>query len=150
MTTSELLALRIRQLAKHEEDLATAAETLRQARVASREEFNRRFHARLIRKEHKPGSLVLIRNTHERRPKSDPRYFGPYQVIRYTRGGAYKLAELDGTELADSVAAFRLIPYITRIKPELEKLAKLDKTLNDESASEGDVSEIKPWELDSD
>jgi hypothetical protein len=82
MSTSDLLVLRIRQLSKHDADIAAAAETLRQARIASREEFNKRFHARLIRQEHKSGSLVLMRNAKDPRPKSEPRYFGPYEVIR--------------------------------------------------------------------
>ena len=46
--------------------------------------------------------------------KSKPRYLGPYQVCRQSRNGAYILQELDGSVLRQKVAAFRIIPYISR------------------------------------
>ena len=48
MSTSDLLALRIRQLAKREEDLEAAADTLKKARIASKKAFERKFFAKLI------------------------------------------------------------------------------------------------------
>jgi hypothetical protein len=47
--------------------------------------------------------------------KTEDRYLGPYEVHRKNKGGAYILKELDGSMLkGDPVAAFRLLPYITR------------------------------------
>jgi transposase InsO family protein len=120
MTTSELLALRIRQLQKHPRDIAHAAEILRKSRFASKQQFEKRFKRRLQQTDHHPGDLVLLRNMkHEGTVSLDlkvtDRYLGPYEVHRKNRGGAYELKELDGTHFKQApVAAFRLLPYITR------------------------------------
>jgi hypothetical protein len=34
--------------------------------------------------------------------------------VRQTQGGSYVLEEMDGSELLDHVAAYRLIPYVQR------------------------------------
>ena len=63
ISTSELLALRMRQIRKHPDDLARAAKVLQKARFASKAQFEQRFIKRLSRDEYKPGELVLVRNT---------------------------------------------------------------------------------------
>ena len=55
------------------------------------------------------GDLVLYRNTRvekEASRKSKPRYLGPMVVVRRTKGGAYVLAELDGTVSFTRFAVF--------------------------------------------
>ena len=118
--TAELLQLRARQIAKHPKDVKRAAETLRQARFASKQQFERRFLKRLGQEIYQPGELVLARNTeiemsHDR--KHQPRYLGPYEVEERTIKGNYRLKELDGTVLRNKYAAFRILPYITRNHP---------------------------------
>ena len=65
----------------------------------------------------RPGSLVLVRNTHIKKEfnrKTKPRYLGPMVVLRQTTGGSYLLAELDGAVSRLRYTAFRLIPYYPR------------------------------------
>lgn len=130
MTSVDLLTLRIRQLSRHEEDIATAAENLRNARFRSKEQFERRYRKRLVQKSYQPGSLVIVRNLRiemEHGRKTKPRYLGPYEVIRQTKGGSYILAEMDGHVMRQAYAAFRLLPYITRSnKRIIARLAEYD------------------------
>ena len=119
MTDVELIMARTRQLAKMPEDLARARETLEKSRFESKEKFDRRFGQRIRRTSFVPGELVIIRNsplekTVSINKKVENRYMGPYRVVRETRGKAYVLAELNGNVLRASVAAFRLIPYVSR------------------------------------
>lgn len=119
MSDIELLAARTRQLLKLPGDVQRAASILKKSRFQSKEAFERKFGRRMIEKEFLPGEPVLLRNnqledTVSIARKVDNRYMGPYQVVRQTRGGSYILAEMDGTPLRTTVAAFRLIPYVRR------------------------------------
>ena len=119
MTDEELLAARIRQIAKMPEDVLRARETLRKSRFQSAIKFEEKFGRRIRRVSYKPGNLVLIRNSPNENTVSINkkvlnRYLGPYCVVRETRGKAYVLREMNGNILKTSVAAFRLIPYIQR------------------------------------
>jgi hypothetical protein len=92
------------------------------------------------------GDLVLIRNTSIEKSldrKMQPRYLGPYVVVRRNKGGSYFLAELDGSVLHRKVGAFRVIPYFPRKAipiPDLdavldsteEGLDELEERLDDE------------------
>ena len=65
----------------------------------------------------KPGTLVLVRNSRietSHSCKSQPRYFGPYVVVRRITGGSYVVAEVDGSTSDKRIAAFRLLPYFAR------------------------------------
>ena len=124
MATEDLLAARIKQLAKMPQDLARARKILKQSRFQSSQAFEKKFGRRLIMQAHVPGSLVLMRNvplenTMAISRKTTCRYMGPYQVIGQTKGNSYWLCELDGTRMKIPVAAFRLIPYVKR--EDLEK-----------------------------
>jgi hypothetical protein len=117
MTTSDLLALRMRQLQKHPDDVARAARVLKKARFISKLQFEQRFIKRLFRDEYKKGELVLVRNTaielsHNR--KSLPRYLGPFQVDERSSEKSYILRDLDGSLQKKRTAAYRLLPYISR------------------------------------
>ena len=127
MSRTELLTLRMRQLEKRQEDLDKAAELLTQTRLRSKEQFERRFKRRLFTDNHKEGALVLVRNTTVEKSmnrKSKPRYLGPFEVVRRTKGGSYVLKELDGSIWSQKVAAFRLLPYILRDPLRLQELRR--------------------------
>jgi len=148
MSTEDLLVMRARQLEKHPDDVERAAETLRKARFASKEYFERRFIKRLSRTIYKRGDLVIVRNTkielsHNR--KHQPRYIGPYEVIRRTESGNYKLKELDGTVMHYSYAAFRILPYITRNHEFMRNHIQIDESDRSDTDSE---SESEPEDSD--
>jgi hypothetical protein len=61
--------------------------------------------------------LVLIHNTQIEKSlnkKMHARYIGPLIIVLCNYGGAYILAELDGTVLHCPIAAFQLLPYFAR------------------------------------
>jgi hypothetical protein len=70
--------------------------------------------------------------------KTKPRYLGPFEVDRRTKGGSYVLKEMDGANLRQAVAAFRLYSYISRDYPSFEILLQGD--LTNDSNSETDLS----------
>ncbi|KAI5823907.1 hypothetical protein K523DRAFT_195730, partial [Schizophyllum commune Tattone D] len=116
MSTSDLLALRIRQLERLKTDVQRAAKTLHKARFISKGQFERRFQKKLLSEDYKPGQLVLLRNqTAENKISAEAkvasRFLGPYAVVRRNRGGAYILCELDGSILSGAAAPRRLLPY---------------------------------------
>lgn len=122
MTSSELLALRMRQLDKREEDVARAADAIKMARMSSKEQFERRFHSRLRKIPLQPGQLVLVRDVSRDTNlagKYTPRYAGPYEVVRMTKKETYVIKELNGAVLRQGFAGFRLLPYRSRVPSDL-------------------------------
>jgi hypothetical protein len=149
MSTEDLLELRARQLAKHPEDVERAAEILHKSRFSSKKQFEERFIKRLARELHKPGDLVLMRNSkiemsHNR--KAFQRYLGPYEIEERTMKNNYRLKELDGTKLTGigTVARFRILPYISRhhwFMKDNEAEKEEDDPSDSDSESESDNSD---------
>ena len=142
MSTSDLLAARIRQLQRHPEDIAQATKALRKARFASKEQFEKRYKRRLCRSHYKQGELVLVRNSaieaSVSKTKTEDRYLGPYIVVQQTSGGAYILREPDGTQHMTPYAAFRLLPYKQRNDPEIEDLLSKEQDQPDLGSTSGE------------
>ncbi|KAH7917221.1 hypothetical protein BV22DRAFT_1026794 [Leucogyrophana mollusca] len=141
MSSSDLLALRIRQLDKRPEDLMNAAQVLKKARFKSKEQFERKFRRRLRREMYEEGDLVLARNTRvekELNRKTKPRYLGPFEVVRRTKGGSYVLREMDGTISRRGIAAFRLLPYITRDYDLLRQISAFPDNDNEQLEEENE------------
>ena len=91
-----------------------------ETRVKEAREFEDKHRTTIKDFDHQPGVLVLLRNTAIEKSlnrKMRPRYLGPYTVVSRNRGGAYILAELDGTVFDRPTAAFRVIPYFARKEP---------------------------------
>ena len=113
----ELLALRARQLEKREDNLAAIRSQIFRSRFASVKQFTRQFANTIRDHDFQPGALVLVRNSAietDLGRKAKPRYLGPMIVVRRSRNGAYRLAELDGAVSKLRFAAFRLVPYHAR------------------------------------
>lgn len=69
--------------------------------------------------------------------KTKDRYIGPYEVVRRTEGGSYILKEMNGIVSRRGVAAFRLIPYISRDAENVDEV--LDQLEEPSSNEESDV-----------
>jgi hypothetical protein len=93
---------------------------------------------------------VLMRNTAIEKAlnrKMRPRYLGPLIVISRNRGGAYILAELDGSLFDRPIAAFRLIPYFYRAKIDLPPLDQLLDVSQQRLQELWDTSTVDPEDL---
>jgi hypothetical protein len=122
VSTEELVALRARQLEKREDDLQAMKEAIWKRRRELAGEFSKRNEHTIRGYHFEPGRLVLVRNSGDEgglRNKYKPRYLGPYVVVYRNEGGAYILAEMDGTVSNLCFAAKRLIPYHLRSRIKL-------------------------------
>jgi hypothetical protein len=151
MSTSDLIALRARQLQKRPEDLEQVKQRVIKARFDSIRNYEAKFANTIKTYDFKPGNLVLIRNSRIEMSldrKAKPRWFGPMVVVSRTKGNSYILAELDGAVSKTRYAAFRVIPYYPRksISIKLDEFLQhpesdasdTDSSSDDESDNESD------------
>lgn len=128
LSTTDLVARRAIALQKRKEHLSRLHSKVFEARRKAAIRFERDHAATIRDYDFKLGDLVLIRNTAIEKAlnrKMRSRYLGPLIVIARNRGGAYILAELNGSLLDRPVAAFRVIPYFARLRLSLPPLEKL-------------------------
>ena len=104
------------------------------ARKQSAKEFSKKFRNTIHEFNFLPGKLVLVRNSAAEGGlvnKYFPRYLGPYVVIRQSQGGAYTLAEMDGTISNLKFAAKRVVPYYLRTTLNIPSANKSINEAND-------------------
>ncbi|KAL3676054.1 hypothetical protein R1sor_026002 [Riccia sorocarpa] len=111
LTREELLELRIRQLEQRDEDVRTALERLKEARLSNKDRFDKRH--RLRPKPVEEGDWVLVYdsnldNQHSALKKFAKRWFGPYVVEKVYDNATYGLRELDGARLRRPIAGKRV------------------------------------------
>jgi hypothetical protein len=114
LPTSELIAVRARQLEKRPEDLANIHTSILKSRFTSIKQFEKHYQQTIHDYDFQPGDLVLVRNSSvdsDIGGKTAPRYLGPMLVLRRNRNSAYRLAELDRAISKLHYAVFRLVPY---------------------------------------
>ncbi|TFY53807.1 hypothetical protein EVJ58_g9240 [Rhodofomes roseus] len=155
MSTRDLLAMKAQQLLKRREDLDAIHAKVLAGRYKSVREFIKRNEHVIKDYDHKRGDLVLVRNSQietEHNRKAKRRYSGPMVVVRRTEGGAYILAELDGSVSRHRYAAFRVIPYRGRSRSSvrLEEVEEWEEYLPDENEHYGDRFDGEDGEVDGD
>lgn len=133
LSTTDLIVRRAIALQKRRPQLARLRDMVYDARRKAAFIFEKE-HAHTIRNyDFQLGDLVLIRNTAIEKAlnrKMRARYLGPCIVVSKNKGGAYIIAELDGSVFDRPTAAFRVIPYFARNKITLPPLdALLDISL---------------------
>jgi hypothetical protein len=143
LSTTDLIARRAIALQKRSEDISKIFSKVYLSRRRAALRFER-THAHTIRDfDFKRGNLVLMRNTAIEKSlnkKMRARYLGPLIVVARNRGGAYILAELDGSVLHRPIAAFRVIPYFARKTIKIpDNIWDIDEKCFNELIRTGDV-----------
>ncbi|KAI0074103.1 hypothetical protein K474DRAFT_1602026 [Panus rudis PR-1116 ss-1] len=114
--TSDLIALRLKQITRRETDIGKATDKLNQERAKSTAAKNA---GRNPAEPLPPGTLVLVHQTwldNQHGNKGKLRWSGPYIVRKVVDGRFYMLMELDGTVMKGAFAADRVKQFHHRVE----------------------------------
>ena len=112
------------------EDLLEISARVLKARKQSAAEFFKRLSTTIQDYDFPVGSLVLVQNSHikkEPNHKMKPHFLGPMVIVHQMQGGAYILAELNGTVSRLRYATFCIIPYLARFPDRILVTALMDE-----------------------
>jgi intein/homing endonuclease len=154
LTTSELIGYQAQALSKHRSFVQHVRERVDANKITELKKFEQKYRAVIKDWDFKPGQLVQVRNSTIEKNldrKMYVQYRGPMVVIRRTKGGAYIIAEMDGSVLCEKVAAFHVIPHHSHYEPielpeDIHELIDLNKQELEALVED----ETKPQELDYD
>ena len=109
LSSTDLIARHAVALQKCWSHLAALASDVYTARIKAAIHFEQEHAATIVKYNFTLGDLVLIRNTaigKSLNQKMRARYLSPLIVISQNKGGAYIIAELDGSVFDRPIAAF--------------------------------------------
>ena len=153
LSTTDLIIRRAITLQKRRDQLSQLYSKVYAARVQASIIFERQHQHTINDYNFKLGDLVLIRNTAIEKAlnrKMRARYLGPLIVISRNKGGAYIIAELDGSVFDRPIAAFRVIPYFARTKIDIPPLDELLDISQQRLQELCDSTDTDPEDLDED
>jgi hypothetical protein len=147
LSSTDLIARRAMALQKRRPDLTRLHDKVYSSRLTAARRFEKEHSASIKDFDFKLGDLVLIRNTAIEKAlnrKMRARYLGPLIIISRNKGGAYIVAELDGSVFDRPIAAFRVIPYFARTTLDIPPLSDLIDISNNRLKEMEDSEVVDP------